>query len=252
MESKTEANVAIPIIHSRFYMKKIILFCFAFILLIGCNKQLLQKEVEVTFKYTLSQSGSMTRAGDVYDSFYESFIKSGRLLPSQYSLTISTLDGKQVASFSGTWDQNQPVILATGKYHVVGSSKGGATYNDYYNKAVLVFDEEVEILENSTTIMLHANYDCFLLLFDAAEKTYFKWSADGTSTSGISGDVQKASDYYYIFAQGFNENGYVKWNYGSKENSISMSGFNFQKGCYYYFNDLAGKFEIPKMQPGSI
>ena len=147
---------------------------------------------------------------------------------------------------------SQPVTLATGKYRVVGNSKGGVTYNDYFNKAVLVFDEEIEITEATTTILLHANYDCFLLLFDAAEKTYFRWSADGTSTSGISGDVPKVSDYYYIFAQGFKENGYVQWNYGSKENRIWMADFKFEKGRYYYFNDVSGKFEVPKMSAGSI
>lgn len=234
-------------------MKKPFLLFLVSMLLFGCERsQFPSHLVDVTFQYTLSQSGSMTRAGEVYDTFYELYIKSGQLLPSPFSLHISTLDGKEIESVSGTWNENQPVTLATGKYRVVGNSKGGATYNDFYSKAVLVFDEEIEITETTSSILLHANYDCFLLLFDAAEKTYFRWSADGTSTSGISGDVPKVSDYYYIFAQGFKENGSVQWNYGSKENRVWMSDFKFEKGRYYYFNDVSGKFEIPKMQPGSI
>lgn len=227
-----------------FVMKKgFILFVFA-LLLLGC--------IDIVFKYTLSQTGSMTKAGDVYDGFYDSYIKSGQLLPAPYSLTISTLEGKVIETISGEWNKSQPVTLATGKYHVVGNSKGGASYSNYYSKAVLVFDEDIEITESSTEILLHADYDCFLLLFDAAEKTYFRWSADGTSNSASSGDVPKVGDYYYLFVQEFKQNGYIQWNYGSKENRISMSDFVFKKGCYYYFNDLAGKFEMPKMNPGSI
>ena len=181
------------------------------------------------------------------------FIKSGQLLPDPYNLKISTLDGKEVASISGVWNKNQPVMLATGKYHVVGTSNGGASVNDYYRKAILVFDEEVEITENTTSVTLHAEYDCFLLLFDAEGKTYFTWSADGKYTdAATSGDVPKVSDFYYIFAQSIKDSGNIKWNYDGKENTVWMSGFEFQKGYYYYFNDLSGAFEIPKMKPGSI
>lgn len=212
------------------------------------------KMVEFSLNYALPESGSMTRAtaAEVYDSIYESYIKTGQLLPNPYTLSFKTMDGTEVASVSGTWSENKPVMLSTGKYHVVGTSNGGVTYNDMYRKAPLKFDEEIVIDENTTSITLHANYDCFLLLFDAEGKTYFRWSADGSGSSGISGDAGKVGDWYYIFVQEFKANGNVQWNYGSKENRIWMYNFNFQKGYYYYYNDLSGSFEIPKMQPGSI
>ena len=125
-------------------------------------------------------------------------------------------------------------------------------FNDYYHRAPLIFDEVIEITENTSSITLHAIYDCFLLLFDAEGKTYFKWSADGSSKEGISGDVNKAGDWYYIFVQKFETNGNVQWQYDGKQSYIMMGSFNFQKGYYYYYNDLAGSFDVPKMQPGSI
>lgn len=210
--------------------------------------------VEFTLSFSLPESGSMTRAtaAEVYDSFYEKFIKTGELLPTLYTLSFKTMDGIEVAAISGKWSDNKPVMLSTGKYKVTGSSKGNVTYNDYYHRAPLTFDEVIEINENTSSVTLHAIYDCFLLLFDAEGKSYFRWSADGSAKSGISGDVNKAGDWYYIFVQKFEANGSVQWNYGSNQNYIWMGGFNFQKGYYYYYNDLAGSFEVPKMQPGSI
>lgn len=237
-------------------MKRVHLLLFTLLILSSCGK--IQpdspKMVEVTFGYSLPESGSMTRstAAEVYDSFYEKYIKTGQLLPNPYTLSFTTMDGAEVASISGNWSNNKPVMLSTGKYKVTGFSKGNVTYNDYYHRAPLAFDEVIEITENTSSITLHAIYDCFLLLFDADGKTYFKWTADGSGKEGISGDVNKAGDWYYIFVQGFQANGNVKWNYGSKENRIWMGNFNFQKGYYYYYNDLAGSFEIPKMKPGSI
>lgn len=210
--------------------------------------------VEVTIGYALPTSGSMTKAtaAEVYDFFYEKFIKTRELLPNPYTLSFKTMDDVEVASISGNWSNNKPVMLSTGKYHVTGFSKGNVTSNDNYHRSPLVFDEVIEITENTSSITLHAIYDCFLLLFDAEGKTYFKWSADGSAKEGISGDVNKAGDWYYIFVQKFETNGSVRWNYGGKENTIWMGEFNFQKGFYYYYNDLAGSFEVPKMQPGSI
>lgn len=234
-------------------MKKLwFLSCIMFLLL-GCN-EIDTKQVAVTFNYALPESGSMTKAtaAEVYDTFYKKYIKTGELLPDPYSLSFTTLDGVEVARISGEWSKDKPVMLSTGKYQVKGSSIGGMNYSDYYNKAPLSFDEVIEITEKTSSITLHAIYNCFLLLFDAEGKTYFKWSADGTANSDVSGDVRIAGDWYYIFVQEFKDAGNIKWNYGSKENRIWMAQFNFQKGYYYYYNDLSGSFEIPKMQPGSI
>lgn len=236
-------------------MKRITLLLIALGVLYGCGKT--QPEVPmiaVSFDYALPESGSMTRAtaAEVYDSFYESFIKTRELLPTLYTLSFKTMEGVEVASISGDWSNNKPVMLSTGKYQVTGTSKGHVTYNDYYYRAPLIFEEVIEINENTSSITLHAIYDCFLLLFDAEGKTNFRWSADGSASSGISGDVPQAGNWFYIFVQEFKANGNVQWNYGGKQNRIWMGGLYFQKGYYYYYNDLAGSFEVPKMKPGSI
>ncbi len=237
-------------------MNRLCFFLAAILACSACNKITYDstKMVEVSFNYALPESGSMTRvtAAEVYDTFYGKYIKTGELLPTIYTLSFKTMDGKDVATISGNWNNNKPVMLATGKYQVSGTSKGNITANDNYHRAPLMFDEIIEITENTSSITLHAVYDCFLLLFDAEGKTYFKWSADGTASSGISGDVNKAGNWYYIFAQGFTGSGSVQWNFGGKENRIWMTNFNFQKGYYYYYNDMAGSFEVPKMKPGSI
>ena len=240
-------------------MNKVIVVIIATVLLIGCSgKEQLPdnaKKVEVTFSFVLPQSGSLSKASaaEVYDSFYNSFVKTGQVLPDVYYLSIKTMDGIEVASVSGYWSEHKPVMLPTGKYLVSGYSKGGKSSSDCYNKAPLLFEEQIEITENTTSIFLHAMYDCYLLLFDSDGKTRFSWTLDGSSGAEISGSVNTAGNQYYIFVQGgFKDSGNVRWTYGGKETVIWMSTFSFEKGYYYYFNDLEGSFEIPKMQPGSI
>ena len=233
-----------------------LLICFSVFMFLSCNREPLDngKEMQdVCFSYAIPGSGPMTKAtsAEVYDSFYESYVKTKQVLPDVYTLKITDLEGSTIATLSGKWSAKDITRLEVGKYHIQGESKGGVTYNEWFTKAPLSFDEDIEITAETHNVILSAKYNCFLLLFDATNKTRFEWSADGTSTSGLSGDIPKLGDLYYLFPQYFKGNGSIKWEEDGKENRIWMGGYEFKTGFYYYFDDLSGAFEIPKMDAGN-
>lgn len=236
--------------------KRLVLSAFLLVAILSCSKSKIEvvKEVNVTFSYALpSSSGSMVRSAssDVYDSFYESYVKTRQVLPDVYALTVSDEEGKVVATLSGKWSAKDFTRLGVGKYHISGESKGGINYSEWYTKAPLLFDEDIEITSTTTNIILSAKYNCFLLLFDATNKSRFEWSADGSASSGISGSIPQLGDIYYLFPQYFKSNGSIKWEENGKENRIWMGGYEFKTGYYYYFDDMSGSFVIPKMDAGN-
>lgn len=236
--------------------KRLVLFVFLFVTILSCSKSKIDavKEVDVSFSYVLpGRSGSMVRSAssDIYDSFFESYVKTRQVLPDVYTLTVSDKEGKVVATLSGKWSAKDFTRLEVGSYHISGESKGGTNYSEWYSKAPLLFDEDIEITSTTTNIILSAKYNCFLLLFDATNKSRFEWSADGSASSGISGTIPQLGEVYYIFPQYFKSNGSIKWVENGKENCIWMGGYEFKTGYYYYFDDLSGSFVIPKMEAGN-
>lgn len=236
---------------------KDIIILFAALLAWGCdskeNQQEQYIEIGVTLGYTLPQSGSMTKgSADVYDAFYNAQIVTHNLTPDPYEISFLDKNNKPVATLAGKWSENALVRLPVGSYHVQGTSSGGSSWSDSYKKASLYFDEDITVNLMTTSIILHAQYDCFLLLFDAAGKSNAEWTKDGSwSASYDNGYLSKVDNLYYLFAQEFGPNGFVRWYSNTTENKIMGAAFNFQKGCYYYFNDLTSTFDIPKMQQGT-
>ena len=125
-------------------------------------------KVKVTFVYTLdtSNSGTMSRATtneNAFNEFYEK-IKTGELVAPSYSLTLTEINTGVVYTFNGNWNSHDLITLNTGTYSVVGTSTAdGANIQD---KCSFTFDEQIEISATSNVITLHANYDCFLLIFN--------------------------------------------------------------------------------------
>lgn len=236
-------------------MKTNYLLLLTAILVCGCESKENQPEVievGLTLNYSLPQSGSMTKGpSDVYDAFYDAHIATRQLLPDYYDLIFYNKSGDNVAELTGYWSSSSLVRLPVGQYNVVGMSKGGSNFSDDFSKAPLSFNEEITVSATMSNLTLHAQYNCFLLLFDEEGKTNMEWSADGKSYSGTSGSAPKLDGLYYLFVQGFKDTGYVKWYNGSKPCKINMTQFDFQNGYYYYFNDLTSTFEVPKMQQGS-
>ncbi len=221
------------------------------------------QEVEFTLDYTFIKSGSMTRATDeeVYNDFYERYIKTRQLTPTTYSLTFTNQETGAVATINGRWDKKDGIRLTEGVYEVTGTStpiheklKGEPSDTVY-----LSFNEAINIRKDMHQLLLHAHYDSYLLMFDgenAQELYYEHYYNSSYANTHVKHNLYKADPILSIFIRDLKYSGdkphyiYLTRNDGHKI-TITLDKFPFEKGKYYYFNDMTNSFDIPKMEPGN-
>lgn len=213
-------------------------------------------KINVTFVYTLntSSSGMMSRAitnEDVFNEFYEK-IKNGELVAPTYTLTLTEVSTGVVYTFNGLWGNHDLVTLNTGTYRVVGTST--ADGDNIQDKCSFTFDEHIEISATSNVITLHANYDCFLLIFNNSQIRSLE-NHSGTTLSSFF----NFNNYKYAFVNNklYNEEkkdkAYILGKYtDDAEFKIFTSNLNFEKGKYYVYNSVSNGFDVPPMENGSV
>ena len=240
-------------------MKKLftmMLLCATAVCFYSCNKETPDvidesKIVDVCFGVKF-ESGNMSRATaeDVYQDFYNKHIVTKELVRDDYKLTIKDESGIAVAEINGYWDITT-IQLPIGKYKVTGTSNGGS---GNYSIVSLKFDEIIEV-ESSGTIALTAIYDCFLLLFPMNNSSYsYEYVYEVYNSSDVHNDLPTIDDLAYMFMTTKTAIDYIIYNDGTDRCKLSLESenFNFQKGCYYYFNIVTGTFNIPPMENGGI
>ena len=213
-------------------------------------------KVKVTFVYTLdtSNSGTMSRATtneNVFNEFYEK-IKTGELVAPSYSLTLTEVNTGVVYTFNGNWNSHDLITLNTGTYSVVGTSTAdGANIQD---KCSFTFNEQIEISATSNVITLHANYDCFLLIFNNSQIESLENNNGNTQSS-----FYTFENYRYafvnekLFIEEQKDNAYIWGKYtDNAEFKIFTGNLNFEKGKYYVYNSVSNGFDVPPMENGSV
>ncbi len=213
-------------------------------------------KVKVTFVYTLdtSNSGTMSRATtneEVFNEFYAK-ITSGELVAPSYSLTLTEVNTGVVYTFNGNWNSHDLTTLNTGTYSVVGTSTAdGANIQD---KCSFTFNEQIEISATSNVITLHANYDCFLLIFNNSQIESLENNNGNTQSS-----FYTFEDYRYafvndkLFIEEQKDNAYIWGKYtDNAEFKIFTGNLNFEKGKYYVYNSVSNGFDVPPMENGSV
>ncbi len=221
------------------------------------------QEVEFTLDYTFIESGAMTRAtgAEVYNDFYEKYIETRQLTPTTYSLTFTNQETGAVATINGRWDKKDGIRLTEGVYEVTGTStpihktlKGEPSDTVY-----LSFNETINITKDMPELLLHAHYDSYLLMFDGenAQELYYEHYYDsGYANTPVKHNLYKAGAILSIFIQDLKYRGdrahyiYLTRNDGHKI-TITLDKFPFEKGKFYYFNDMTNLFDIPKMESGN-
>ena len=224
------------------------------------------QEVDFTLNYTFVESGSMINTNttrvdgnSVYNNFYEKHIQTKLLTPTTYSLTFKNQDKDEFVTIDGTWNENNGVRLPEGKYIVKGVSQPIEKELSYGYKypsdtAYLIFEEEVSIEKDMSHLTLTANYDSFLLLFDATNTQMIKvMNQDKFLTCDDDNYWLFVRDKMYKSSNGSSTTYYfldITRKNGDKIN-IELNNFPFEKGKYYYFNDMTNSFDIPKMESGN-
>ena len=212
-------------------------------------------EARVYFLFTLDTSTGtpMRRAAktnaEVFDEFYDK-LKTGDLVAPDYELTLTDTGSGAEYTFRGQWGSENYVTLRTGTYHVVGTST--AEGENIQEQCSFTFDETITVSAGSNAVMLHADYDCFLLIFSNGE---FR------SLQNYNGETQRPfftfGDYRYAFVNSslYNEASkdaaYIEGEYTSGTAFRIMTGkLAFERGKYYVYNTATGGFDVPPMEEG--
>lgn len=237
-------------------MKKILLLMMTTLAIAGCSNEeqnnLVPEEVTVNIDYDFWESGSMSRSGaDLYTNFYNKYIKTKLLTPTTYTLSLSTKDVPKATTINGYWGNKDGIRLIEGTYNIYGTS------NPISSKASIdtlsmSFSEKVEITKETTSITLTAKHSSFMLIFDASNTTSIDYSGylhGGYGTYSLA----KKDDIFYIFISKDIEESdkIVITRKNKKQVTINLYGLPFEKGKYYYFNDVTNSFDVPPMTEGN-
>ena len=208
------------------------------------------QEVAFTLDYKFIESGSMTRGtgDDAYKDLYENYIKTKVLTPKTYNLTFKNSKNQTVATMNGYWDNKDLVRLMEGEYTVTGTSQPDKSVSDTVS---LSFNQKVMITKDMNHINLTANYDSYLLMVDKGNYKQAYYYGDGGGSSSVN---FKETEYVYsLFIQAYPwVNNYLRLTCNDgKTISIDLETIPFEKGKYYYFNDMTSSFDIPEMESGN-
>lgn len=230
-------------------MRRLLMMCAMLGILVSCqNEEAVEpiKEVSFTIGLQLPQSGSMTRtsASELYDDFYTNHIEPHTKLPQEYSFSIYKGESK-IATISGKWNADI-ATLPIGTYRFSGQSKGDFEFGS------LIFDQQVVIDENTESISLTAQWDCYLLMFDKELYTRAEVGCRSeTSSSSTSVSLCETEAVYYLFLP-HRESSYIKYGTtGNDAGTIYLNQYSFEKGKYYVFDLYNGIFSAPKMEQGN-
>lgn len=213
-----------------------------------------KKKVSFRIEYVFEANGgnAMTKANsNIYTEFYNDKIKTKELVPDDYDIVFHCTDNGMDYSFSGKWSQNDMITLLEGNYTVNGSTWATGKY--IQEKASLKFTQNVQVSKDMESLILKADYDCFLLFFNKSNISSLKINTPSIS-DGV--NVFSYKDNYYCFVnQPFSSYDVNLKFEGERDNgssfSINVTNAKFEKSKYYFFNDINSSFEIPPMQEGN-
>lgn len=233
--------------------KKILfaLFCTAFVFQSCDSDDYQPKEVEFRIDYSFS-SGSMSRStnDEIYTKFYEDNIKTRKITPNNYSIVFTNKETGQKNEINGLWSEKNLIRLAGGTYTITGSSEDDGKSSEVKEKVIIEFKDEIVINENTSTLILKAQYNCSLLLFDASlsrDVTYYWEYPYGESLKSLNG-------YFYCFCKrnvGGKESYFGVMRTNGKVSKVHTDNLNLENGKYYFFNDMTGGFDLEPMTPGN-
>lgn len=240
-------------------MKKYLFTIAVTLAFIGCSEESVieqpSKEVEVSLDYSFMESGNMTRAGStVYTEFYNKYIKTKQLTPRIFSLKFTNKETGAIASIDGNWEKKHLFKLPVGEYEVTGSSYPSSRLGDNViflttclDSLYLSFNEKVTITNDTERVNLTAIHDSYMLMFDKSDKVGVFCRLTNNGSSQI---LKNMDEIYYAF---INDKAYnVTINREDKTTSnIGLDKTPFEKGKYYYFNDINNSFNIPPMEEGN-
>lgn len=233
---------------------------------VSCNKlpQDSTNDVEITVGYAFpSENGNQmfsTKATnpEIFEQFYTELL-SGTMMAPAYELTLVGVDNDLEYHLSGVWSQSTKHRVKSGTYKVTGGSTADGL--NIQNKCSISFDTTVTIGPNTSTVLLSALYDCFLIIFDDAAIT----SVVNNDGNGVNTEYFTFDQYFYAFVNttaynpAYKETACISGEYGDGY-SFTIKARDYNKGEYYVYSDIyrydssrAGFiYDLSQMQEGVV
>ena len=187
------------------------------------------------------------------------YIKTKKLTPTTYKLTFTNKQTGIVAEINGLWKSKDGIRLVEGEYEVSGTSypiERTSGLNIPSDSVYLTFNETVNISKDAENLTLTAKYDSYLLMFDKTNYnsiTYDVFNIAGAAKSLLETESLSTlfiRDLKYGITSTYGHYIYLTRSNG-RESEILLNNIPFEKGKYYYFNDMTNSFDIPPMESGN-
>ena len=238
-------------------MMSMILFAVSFLSFLSCSNDdetYVPQNVEFTLDYTFVESNNMSRStgADIFDEFYEKYIKTKTLTPKSYSLKFTNIETKAYAEFNGYWNHKDGIRLIEGEYEVTGSSSPVQKMTNASDSVYISFTDTVTITKDMKTLTLKADYNAYLLMFDAENINEISYNLGDNNNTSYS--LKKINENIFYLFMNYIYGQYTSIGIAHKDGKFSyiyLKGMPFEKGKYYYFNDMTNSFDLPKMESGN-
>lgn len=239
-------------------MRKIFILLAVSMALFSCSKENQPVEekppISVGFDYTFAKEGNMVKsANDDYTSFYNAMVVQKKVTPRNYEIQLIDKNTGMIYTHEGKWGDNNKIEILPSTYQVTGYSRPATKTVDTLS---MVFNDEITIPANATSVTLAANYDSYLLLFDKeslSDVIYSSW--DSSTAKGIDVNLKNYDNkFFYMFVRTFpypNQNTLKLVGLESSITTIDIQKNAFEKGKYYYFDALTNSFNLPPMTAGN-
>lgn len=218
--------------------------------------EIIDNAVPVVLSYTLNvNEGDMsaTKASnpEIFQMFYDQMVNRN-LTETSFELKFTELTTGKSVTFNGDWNNNNHIMLLTGTYQVTGTSK--AEGDNVQEKCSLAFDEIIQVTASTSSVVLHATYDCFLII--VSDETVSNIRND--NGNWYEHDFFKYDRYFYVFVNTTlyepSRRDYAQF----AGQHIDGTGFTcktgnmvFNKGKYYIISNVALYYDLPYMDDGS-
>lgn len=241
-------------------MRKLLFFSILLLAIVACSKESpeVQEEptlVSISLDYDFNNTGSMTRSVDAqYTEFYNALVATKKITPDIFNLEFKETKTGMIYNFKGNWSKDNKFEILSGTYSVTGYSSPVTKTIDTLS---LSFKEEITISNTTTSVSLNAANDCYLLLFNAEELQKIVYKAESTSYNAGSITINLKSfnnKLFYMYMRYFwyeTKNNLTLTRKSGGTTVVNINENNFEKGKYYYFNDMSNSFSVPPMQPGN-
>lgn len=201
----------------------------------------------VTLSLDCSLDGTRANSNNLYNQLYNKIL-SKELIADSYVLKFTNKTTGESFDVRGNWNSTDAVSINTGTYKVTGScSAYGAGIQD---KCSIKFDTEATVTATSSKLVLKADYDCFLLIFDkkVVSNAYILYAIDKSNV--IERHFFEYDNILYGFSKSLYNaenasNQYLYINYKDDEaKQISTKNLNVKNGEYYIFDEYPAGVSI--------